>query len=131
MKSALLVIASLLAVVLLYLLLWPVPINPVAWDAPIDKGLIDPFGPDDRLSYARSVDLGDYHGPEDVTLGHDGNLYATAANGLVLQIDPDGQVQLFADIGGRALGIETDTDGSLIVAKGGMTVVSTTPVATS
>jgi sugar lactone lactonase YvrE len=116
MKSALLVIASLLAVVLLYLLLWPVPVNPVAWDAPIDKGLIDPFGPDDRLRYARSVDLGDYHGPEDVTLGHDGNLYATAANGLVLQIDPGGQVRLFADIGGRALGIETDTDGSLIVA---------------
>jgi len=116
MRPALLVIASLLAVVLLYLLLWPVPVDPVAWDAPSDNGLVDPFGSDDRLKRARSVDLGNYHGPEDVTLGHDGKLYSTAANGLVLQIDPGVQVQLFADIGGRALGIETDTDGSLIVA---------------
>jgi sugar lactone lactonase YvrE len=116
MKSAPLVIASLFAVVLLYLLLWPVPVDPVAWDAPIDKGLVDPFGPDDRLRRARSVDLGDFSGPEDVALGHDGKLYATAANGLVLELDPGGQVQLFADIGGRALGIETDTDGSLVVA---------------
>jgi sugar lactone lactonase YvrE len=116
MKSALLVTGSLLAVVLLYLLLWPVPVDPVAWDTPKDRGLVDPFGPDDRLKRAKSIDLGDYHSPEDVALGHDGKLYATAANGFVLQVDPDGQVQLFADVGGRALGIETDTDGSLVVA---------------
>jgi len=115
-KTALLGVASLLAIVLLYLLLWPVPIDPVAWDTPIDRGLVDPFGPDDRLKRARSIDLGDYRGPEDVTLGHDGDLYAASEGGLVLRIDKRGQVSVFADVGGRALGIETDADGSLVVA---------------
>jgi len=116
MRKALLATGSLLAFVLLYLLLWPVPIDPVAWDAPINEGLVDPFGADDRLMHARSIDLGEHHGPEDVALGQDGNLYATLANGMVLQIDSRGQVSEFADIGGRALGIEGDADGSLIVA---------------
>jgi len=116
MKKALLATGSLLALVLLYLLLWPVPIDPVAWDAPIDAGLVDPFGADDRLMRAGSIDLGNHQGPEDVALGQDGNLYATSANGIVLRIDNSGQVSVFADIGGRALGIEKDADGSLIVA---------------
>jgi len=116
MRKALLATGSLLVLLLLYLLLWPVPIDPVAWDAPIDEGLVDPFGADDRLMRARSIDLGDHHGPEDAALGQDGNLYATSANGMVLQIDSSGQVSEFADIGGRALGIERDADGSLIVA---------------
>jgi sugar lactone lactonase YvrE len=116
MKKALFATGSLLALLLLYLMLWPVAIDPVAWDAPVNEGPVDPFGPDDRLKRARSIDLGDHHGPEDAALGHDGKLYATAANGMVLQIDSSGQASVFADIGGRALGIETDADGSLIVA---------------
>jgi len=116
MKLAVSVIGSLLAIAILYLLLWPVPVAPVAWDAPINKGLVDPFGPDDRLKYARAIDLGEFHGPEDLTSGHDGRLYATTTGGKVLQIDGYGNVTEFADVGGRALGIETDSDGSFIVA---------------
>lgn len=116
MKFAVSVIGSLLAIAILYLLLWPVPVAPVAWDAPINKGLVDPFGPDDRLKYARAIDLGEFHGPEDITSGHDGRLYATTTGGKVLQIDGYGNVTEFADVGGRALGIETDSDGSFIVA---------------
>lgn len=107
---------GLLACGVLYLLLWPVPVDPVAWDAPVNKGLVDPFAPDARLRHARAIDLGEHHGPEDVTAGHDGRLYATSSNGAVLQIDSYGNVSVFADVGGRPLGIETDSDGSLIVA---------------
>jgi len=116
MRKALLATGSLLALLLLYLMLWPVAIDPVAWDAPINEGLVDPFGPDDRLKRAKSIDLGNYHGPEDITLGHDGHLYATSQNGLLLQIEAETNVHEFANVGGRALGIETDADGSLIVA---------------
>jgi sugar lactone lactonase YvrE len=116
MKIALAAIGSLLGLALLYLLLWPVPVDPVAWDAPINQGLVDPFGPDDRLKRAQGIDLGEHHGPEDVTSGHDGRLYATSAAGAVLQLDGHGNVTVFADVGGRPLGIETDSDGSLIVA---------------
>jgi len=116
MKRTLAVIGSILVLAVLYLLLWPVPIDPVAWDAPADKGLVDPFGLDDRLKRAAAIDLGEHHGPEDVTAGHDGQLYATTSDGLILRIDGDGNVSEFANIRGRALGIETDTDGSFIVA---------------
>ena len=109
-------LGSLLILVVLYLLLWPVPIDPVAWDAPVDEGLLDPFEVNDRLKYARGINLGDHHGPEDVTVGPDGQLYATTTGGMILRIDRRGRVNEFASVGGRALGIETDTDGSLLIA---------------
>ena len=116
MKRSLVVLGSLLVAATLYLLIWPVPIDPVAWNAPVDQGLVDPFGPDDRLGRAHAIDLGPHDGPEDVTSGHDGLLYATTKAGYILQIDGYGNVREFAHVGGRALGIETDSDGSLVVA---------------
>ena len=116
MKRGLLVAAGLLFVSTGYLLFWPVPIDPAAWHAPEDAGLVDPFGPDDRLKYARAIDLGAHEGPEDVTAGPGGRLYATTKNGKIVQIDSYGRVRDYADVGGRPLGIESDTDGSLLVA---------------
>lgn len=116
MKRGLLIAGAILTSVALYLLLWPVPIDPVAWDAPKDAGFIDPFGDDDRLKRARAIDLGEHEGPEDLTGGRDGRLYVTTKGGKILQIDGFGNVRVFADVGGRALGIETDADGSLVVA---------------
>jgi len=104
-----------LAVVIAYLLVWPVPIEPVAWDAPEDRGLIDPFEPNDLLRAASGIDLHGYEGPEDASLGADGRIYVTTAGGHVLQIH-NRQVREFAFAGGRPLGIETDRDGSLIIA---------------
>ncbi len=116
MKKVLAVTGSVLIFGVVYLLLWPVPIDPIAWDAPVNRGLVDPFGPDDRLKRAKAIELGEHHGPEDVTAGHDGRLYATSSSGAILQIDGYGAVSVFADVGGRPLGIDTDADGSLVVA---------------
>jgi len=115
-KTSLLAAAGLLLAAVAYLMLWPVPVSPVAWTAPEDPGLVDPFGPDDRLAAAAAIDLGRYSGPEDVTAGRDGRLYATTKDGVVLQIDGYGTVREFASVGGRALGIETAADGSFVVA---------------
>ena len=116
MKNTLAATGALLALVLLYLLAWPVPVDPVAWDAPVNRGLVDPFGPDDRLRRARPIDIGRHDGPEDVTRGSDGLLYATSKGGTILRIDGRGNVQPFANTGGRPLGIEAHADGSLLVA---------------
>ena len=116
MKKTLATATSILAAVLAYLLLWPVPINPVAWEAPRDLGLVDPFELNDRLRPARAIGLGTHEGPEDVTAGHDGRLYATSKDGFLLQIDGYGNVVEFAQVGGRPLGLETDRDGSFITA---------------
>ncbi|NIV17124.1 MAG: SMP-30/gluconolactonase/LRE family protein [Woeseiaceae bacterium] len=116
MRILLTAIGLLLTTATLYLLLWPVPIDPVAWEAPESDGLVDPFAPNDRLAPARGIPLGAHIGPEDVTAGSDGLLYATSKDGFVLQIDAWGKVHEFAEVGGRALGIETDADGTLLVA---------------
>ena len=116
MRKPLRIVAGLIAAALLYLALWPVPISPVAWDAPEDRGLVDPFAPDNRLARAQAIDLGRHEGPEDVSRGVDGHIYATVKDGFVLRIEANGAVHEFADVGGRPLGIETAADGSLLVA---------------
>ena len=116
MKRAILAVALILTGLLAYLAFWPVPIDPVAWTAPVNQGIADPFGADDRLRHATGIQLGEHFGPEDVTAGQDGRLYATTRGGKILQIDGYGKVREFADLGGRALGIESDADGSLVAA---------------
>jgi len=103
----------------LYLAAWPVPVDPVAWEAPKDRGLTGVFAPNDALAGAGAIDLGTYEGPEDVTVGHDGALYASMSSGTILRIEANGgQVSEFAHTGGRPLGLESLPDGSLIVANG-------------
>jgi sugar lactone lactonase YvrE len=114
-KAALKIAAAALVGALLYLALWPVQIEPVAWQAPVDRGLVGPFAPNDLLKSATAIDLGEHAGPEDATLGLDDSVYVTTEGGYVLRIH-DGQVEEFAFVGGRPLGIEADRDGSLVIA---------------
>jgi sugar lactone lactonase YvrE len=106
-----------LALIGLYLAAWPVPVDPVAWQAPQDRGLSGDFAANDALAAAAAIQLGGDEGPEDVTIGYDGALYATTASGSVLRISQDtGLVEAFAHPGGRPLGIESAADGSLLIA---------------
>lgn len=106
-----------LALAALYLAAWPVPVDPVAWDAPRDRGLTGVFARNDALAGAGAIDLGIFEGPEDVTVGRDGALYATTSAGAILRIESaSGQTAEFARTGGRPLGIESLPDGSLVVA---------------
>jgi len=107
--------AILLGLISTYLLLWPVPVDPVSWRAPVDRGYVGPFASNDLLKSASGIDLGGFEGPEDATRGSDGRLYVTTASGAILSIQDRG-VSEFANAGGRPLGIETDYDGSLLVA---------------
>ncbi len=115
MNKRLSIAALLLAVALVYLLAWPVPIEPMSWQAPEDRGLVDPFEINDRLQVARGIRIDPFEGPEDATVGVDGRIYATTASGHVIQIQ-NRRVREFANPGGRPLGIETDRDGTLVVA---------------
>jgi len=106
-----------LSVTFLYVLFWPVPMEPVRWQAPIDVGLIDPFALNDRLRIARPVILGEHNGPEDIAGGPDGMIYTGTSDGKIIRFDQNGRdVSVFAVVGGRPLGIEFDFDGNLIVA---------------
>lgn len=99
-----------------YLLFWPVPIEPRAWQAPANPGLAGPFAANDRLRALRPLGIGEHEGPEDIAPGPDGHLYATTLAGSILRIDSRGEFTVFANTGPRPLGIEMDRDGTLVVA---------------
>ncbi len=109
----------LLAIVLLgaYLVLWPVPIDPVAWNAPKNPGYVGVYAPNEATAKIDRVKLGAFSGPEDAAFGPDGQLYITSHEGSIIQYDPvSGDVVEFAKTGGRPLGLEFGKDGTLYVA---------------
>jgi sugar lactone lactonase YvrE len=120
-------VAVLLALAAAYLLLWPVPVEPVAWQAPENPGLTGPFAPDTALADARIIALGAEHGPEDIAADAGGRLYAGVESGKILRIAPGGGIDVFADVGGRPLGLEFDAAGNLIVANAEAGLQSVTP----
>ena len=121
-------IAGPVVLLAMYLLFWPVPIDPVAWDAPEDRGLVDPFEPNSRLARARSIDLGPHEGPEDITGGPDGLIYTATGDGNVIRFRPNGtNLEVFAETGGRPLGLEFDRAGNLFVANAYLGLQRITP----
>jgi sugar lactone lactonase YvrE len=116
MRRSLLALGGVTLFITFYLLLWPVPVDPVGWVAPTDQGFISPYASNDLLRAASGIDIGPHEGPEDATAGSDGRIYSTAASGVVLRYDAQGKVEVFAETGGRPLGIAADADGTLVVA---------------
>lgn len=116
-KATLTVALAIGAAGLAYLLAWPVPIEPVAWSAPADPGYSGPFAVNRRLAGLEILAIGDHHGPEEVVLDGRGRIYAATHEGRIVRLDPDGSnPQVWADTGGRPLGIAFDPVGNLIVA---------------
>ena len=54
-----------------YLCFWPVPVEPVAWEAQAPPGYTGPYAPNTRLSGLRTIDIGDEVGPEHIAIGPD------------------------------------------------------------
>lgn len=109
----------LLAVVLLvlYLLLWPVDVDPVAWQSQTDKGYVGAFSVNDRLKAIETLAIGDVHGPEDIALDAQGRIYAATGEGIIIRLQPDGSSpENWSKTDGRPLGIDFDNSGNLIVA---------------
>jgi len=107
----------LLAAAALYLLTWPVPVDPVAWQAPEDVGYTGDFAANDALAGLERVEIAPYHGPEDAVIDRVGNLYTGTEDGKILRIAAqDGSISVFAETGGRPLGLEFGADGNLLVA---------------
>lgn len=109
--------AVVVAVAAAYLLFWPVPVEPVSWQASAPPGYTGAYAPNTRLAGLRTIDTGSEHGPEHIAIGPDGNLYAAMTSGNLLRMDPDGGKQeIFANTGGRVLGFAFDAQGRMIAA---------------
>lgn len=120
MKTALKLIAGLFILLVAYLFLWPVPINPVAWDAKMSDGYAGDFAPNTDLANLERLSIGNTYGPEDVA-GRETEsglrIYTSGHDGDVIEIDPVANTsRVFAKTGGVPLGIEFGPDGTLYVA---------------
>lgn len=107
----------IIIVIVIYFVAWPVPIDPVAWEAPTNPGYSGPFAPNKRLKGIQVLPIGDNHGPEDIALDAQGRIYAATHEGRIVRLQADGSnPENWIDTGGRPLGIDFDNDGNLIVA---------------
>jgi sugar lactone lactonase YvrE len=117
MKKLFGVLGGLVLAGLAYFCLWPIPIEPVSWDAPVAPGYDGPHAVNDKLAKLHIIDLGAEAGPEHIAIGPDGKLYTTVESGRILRMQPDGsQQEVFAQTGGRVLGFDFDAKGHLIAA---------------
>jgi sugar lactone lactonase YvrE len=117
MKKILLVLCLLLVAIILYFIFWPVPIEPVAWEAPPNPGYMGAFAPNERLKAIELLPIGDNSGPEDIAVDAQGRIYCATHQGRIVRLDPDGSnPKNWVDTGGRPLGIDFDNQGNLIVA---------------
>jgi sugar lactone lactonase YvrE len=128
LKKTLLVFVVALAVLAAYLLLWPVPVQPLAWDPPKAPGYAGDHAPNTRLVNLQTIGIGSEVGPEHLAFGPDGKLYVAVASGKILRMAPDGSAQeAFANTGGRVLGFDFDAAGNLIAADAMRGLLSVSP----
>jgi sugar lactone lactonase YvrE len=117
-----------LAALLAYLLLWPVPAEPVIWSPQQAPGYVGAHAPNTKLAGLQKIDIGAEQGPEHIAMGPDGKLYAAVASGNILRMAPDGsQREVFVNTGGRVLGFDFDASGRLIAADAMKGLLAITP----
>jgi sugar lactone lactonase YvrE len=117
MRRILYVVLVLLAVVLAYLSLAPIGVEPVAWTAPLppprDAG---PYARNDLLKGVERIAKGVGKGPEAIAFDAQGRIYTGFDDGRVARFEPDGGGYTpIANTGGRPLGVFIHPDGGVIV----------------
>ena len=107
--------AAAVVLLLAYLLLWPLPIEPVAWTPPEPPRADGAWARNEALASAELFlpDVGE--GPEDFAVAPDGTLYTGLLDGRIVAVAPGADTwRDFVDTGGRPLGLEVDAQGRLV-----------------
>src|SRR4029077_8646101 len=124
LKRLLLFLVAIGAIVVLYLLFWPVAIRPLAWTPPTAPPLTGQYQQNSLLATTERLSLGTGtpsagagFGPEDIALDAEGRIYAGLDDGRVMRLQADGtKPEVFSNTHGRPLGFAFDPTGNLIVA---------------
>jgi sugar lactone lactonase YvrE len=90
-------------------------IAPMTWSPPKSPGLEGGWARNTALAGLELLHVPGA-GPEDVAVLPDGDLVTGLDDGRLCRLSPDGRrIEVFADTGGRPLGIEVRDDGQLVV----------------
>lgn len=120
------ILLSTILIAFLYLLFWPVDIEPVSWNSTKATSTYS-ASTNKYLEATQIFGKNDGIGPEDIDVDEQGNIYAPYEDGRIMQYDSNGKnPKLFANTKGRPLGLEFDKNGNLIVcdAKKGLLKIS-------
>ena len=109
-------IAVVIGLIMIYLLTWPVPIDPAPWTPPEAPGLTGIYEVNDYLASIERLEEGIGFAPDDIAFDASGRLYTGLMDGRIMRFVPDkGESELFADTGGHLHGLHFDAYGNLIV----------------
>ena len=109
-------VVAIIFLLIVYLTTWPVPINPVAWTPPAAPELTGVYAQNSELAKVERLHV-DGFAPEDVAIDSQDRIYTGTLDARIFRFHPDGtRPEVFANTGGRPLGLIFDHDGNLIVA---------------
>ena len=91
------------------------PVDPAVYEPPPKPGMVGVLEPNNALKRAELLALGKIVGPEDVDVDNRGRVYGGTQDGKIIRIRTDGELEVFAETGGRPLGLHFDRKGHLIV----------------
>ena len=110
-------ITSVVVLFAVYLLCWPIKVQPVAWEAPPNPGYVEDFTPNDVLARAQELPLGQYSGPEAVVLDGNDVIYVSTHEGWILRsVDQGTHFDAVINTDGRPLGLAVDANNQLLIA---------------
>jgi sugar lactone lactonase YvrE len=119
-------VGLLVVAVLGYLIFWPGPIDPVAYEPPPKPPLEGPLAPNRLLESAELLAVDQLVGPEDVEVDSHGTVYTGTIDGRIVAVE-NGQVKTIANTGGRPAGLATAPNGDLIVSDAVKGLLSVNP----
>jgi sugar lactone lactonase YvrE len=117
MKKITLALAALVAATLLYLLAWPVSIQPVMWTPPPMPALEGKYATNDKLKDVQRFGVGIGVGPEGIAVDAAGRIYAGYEDGRIVMFSANGNsYQALGKTSGRPLGLTFGPNGGLVIA---------------
>jgi sugar lactone lactonase YvrE len=111
------IVAEVIFLIAAYLLFWPTPVEPISWNAPVDKGFTGDFAENDDMTPMSLVSIDDDYGPEDIAVNSKGQVFVSLHSGVIAKLEASRtKFTPWVNTKGRPLGIEFDVSDNLLVA---------------
>lgn len=116
-KKSLIIAAALLGGLLILFFAAPAPVDPLPFEPEAPPELQGAFAPNTALRSTELLAEGEVRGPEDIAVDARGRIYGANEDGTIVRLDHEGgNLETFANTGGRPLGLAWGADGRLLVA---------------